>query len=174
MDSDDRAPEPSGTQSGSAPVPPAPELLVVFTTLPDEESAQEVADLLVGERLAACVSILGGCRSVYRWQGSVESADEIPLLIKTAADRYPALKARLVELHSYDVPEILAWRPDAGLPEYASWVISETRASPRAAHRPAFSVPPGALVSPPSGHQTASGGGSDALQPGEPGEAPAT
>jgi periplasmic divalent cation tolerance protein len=102
-------------------------VLVVYTTLPDEESAQEVADVLVGERLAACVSILGGCRSVYRWQGQVESAEEVPLLIKTAADRYPALQARLRELHSYDVPEILAWRPDAGWPDYASWVISETR-----------------------------------------------
>ncbi len=173
MDSGDCAQQAPGTQSGAAPITSPHELLVVFTTLPDEESAQEVADLLVGERLAACVSILPGCRSVYRWQGSVEVADEIPLLIKTAADRYPALQARLIELHSYDVPEILAWRPDAGLPEYASWVLSETRASRREAHRRAFSVAPGATAaSSPRG--AASTDGSELPPSAGPGEAPAS
>lgn len=131
MDAKDHTRKPARPVPEPVRIPPPNTVLVVFTTLPDEESAQEVADVLVGERLAACVSILAGCRSVYRWQGDVEAADEVPLLIKTAADRYPALQARLKELHAYDVPEILAWRPDAGLPEYASWVISETRPARR-------------------------------------------
>lgn len=131
MNAEEPGPAPARPVPEPVRIPPPNTVLVVFTTLPDEETAQEVADVLVGERLAACVSILAGCRSVYRWQGEVEEAEEIPLLIKTAADRYPALQARLQELHSYDVPEILAWRPDAGLPAYASWVISETRAARR-------------------------------------------
>jgi periplasmic divalent cation tolerance protein len=112
-------------------IPPPNSVLVVFTTLPDEETAGEIADALVGEHLAACVTTMAPCRSVYRWRGEVEEAAEVPLLIKTAADRYPALQARLKELHPYDVPEILAWRPDAGWPGYADWVIAETRAPRR-------------------------------------------
>lgn len=108
-------------------IPPPNTVLMVFTTLPDAESARRVADTLVEERLAACVSLLAPCTSVYRWQGAVEAAEEFPLLLKTAADRYPALQARLKALHPYEVPEILAWRPDAGWPAYADWVIGQTR-----------------------------------------------
>ena len=70
-------------------------VLLVLTNLPDRASAEALAEELVGSRLAACVNILAGCRSVYRWQGAVESADEVPLLIKTCADRYPALETAI-------------------------------------------------------------------------------
>lgn len=112
-------------------IPPPNTLMVVFTTLPDEETAAEIADVLVGEHLAACVTLMAPARSVYRWRGEIENADEVPLLIKTAADRLPALQARLKDLHPYDVPEILAWRPDAAWPAYSDWVIAETRAPRR-------------------------------------------
>lgn len=102
-------------------------VLIVLTNLPDEENAHRVAEALVAERLAACVNVLGGCRSVYRWQGEVERADEVPLLIKTTRARYRALQARLQELHPYDVPEILAWEPQRGLPAYLGWIADETR-----------------------------------------------
>lgn len=108
-------------------VKPLNGVLIVLTNVPDEETAGEIADALVRERFAACVNVLAPCRSVYRWQGEVEQADEIPLLIKTTLDRFADLQARLVELHPYDVPEVLAWRPDAALPAYANWVIAETR-----------------------------------------------
>ncbi|MEN9315088.1 MAG: hypothetical protein RIS35_1481 [Pseudomonadota bacterium] len=108
-------------------VPPVNGVLIALTNVPDEECAREIADALVRERFAACVNILAGCTSIYRWQGEVETADEIPLLIKTTTDRFAALEARLTELHPYDVPELIAWRPDAVIPAYASWVIVETR-----------------------------------------------
>ena len=107
---------------------PAPNaVLVVMTNAPDRETAEQLADALVQEKLAACVNILAPCQSVYRWQGAVERAEEVPMLIKTAQDRYAALQRRLVELHPYDVPEVLAWRPQAGWPAYANWVFAETR-----------------------------------------------
>ncbi len=107
---------------------PAPNaVLVVLTNAPDRETAEALADALVREKLAACVNILAPCQSVYRWQGAVERAEEVPMLIKTAQDRYAALQRRLVELHPYDVPEVLAWKPQAGWPAYANWVIAETR-----------------------------------------------
>jgi periplasmic divalent cation tolerance protein len=107
---------------------PAPNaVLVVLTNAPDRETAEALADALVQEKLAACVNILAPCQSVYRWQGAIERAEEVPMLIKTAQDRYAALQRRLVELHPYDVPEVLAWRPQAGWPAYANWVFAETR-----------------------------------------------
>ncbi len=104
-------------------------LLLVLTNVPDAAVAESIAAALVDERLAACVNILAPCRSIYRWQGAVEHAEEFPLLIKTATDRYPALQQRLVELHPYETPEIVAWRPDGGSAPYASWVIAQTRRS---------------------------------------------
>lgn len=108
-------------------IPPPNGVLIVITNVPDDDTAQEIADALVEERLAACVNILAPCRSVYRWQGEVEHAEEVPLLIKTTQDRFQALQRRLDELHPYDVPEILAWRPDMALPAYVNWAIAETR-----------------------------------------------
>jgi periplasmic divalent cation tolerance protein len=108
--------------------PPAPdEVFIVLTNMPDAASAERVAQALVAERLAACVNILAPCRSVYRWQDRIERADEVPLLIKTAKDRYPALQRRLAALHPYEVPEVLACASADGLPAYLDWVLAQTR-----------------------------------------------
>jgi periplasmic divalent cation tolerance protein len=102
------------------------EALLVLTNLPDPAAAQSLAEHLVTHRLAACVNILAPCRSVYRWQGQLEAADETPLLIKTTAARYPALEAAIRERHPYELPEIVAVRLDHGLPAYLAWVAAET------------------------------------------------
>ncbi len=102
------------------------DVMLILTTVPDAEAARRVADALVGERLAACVTVLGAARSTYRWQGAVESADELPLLVKTTAARWPALRERLRALHPYDVPEMLALRAADGWPAYLDWVRAQT------------------------------------------------
>jgi len=104
--------------------------LLVFTTLPDEASAQALAAALVAERLAACVNILAPCRSVYHWQGKVESATEIPLQIKSTTARYAALEAAIRARHPYELPEIVAVPIAHGLPEYLAWVATETLLEP--------------------------------------------
>lgn len=99
---------------------------LVFCTCPDTASARRIADVVVGERLAACVNLVPGLVSVYRWQGKIEQAGEILLLIKTTQDRLPALTARLTELHPHELPEVLAVEADAGLPAYLEWVAAQT------------------------------------------------
>ncbi|MBY0439500.1 MAG: divalent-cation tolerance protein CutA [Burkholderiales bacterium] len=101
-------------------------VLLVMTTLPDAAVAATIARALVERRLAACVSVQPPCLSVYRWRGAVEQAQEVPLLIKTTADRYPALEATLRDMHPYEVPEIVALDTAQGLPAYIDWVFSET------------------------------------------------
>ncbi|MEL1265490.1 divalent-cation tolerance protein CutA [Pseudoxanthomonas putridarboris] len=102
---------------------------LVLSTCPDDATAQRLARTLVEERLAACVSALPGVVSTYRWQGRVEQAGEVQLLIKTTADRLDALTARLGELHPYELPEILAVEAD-GLPAYLGWVAEQTHEEP--------------------------------------------
>lgn len=106
--------------------------LLVITTLPDAASAQTLASALVDRRLAACVSLLAPCRSVYRWQGQIEQADEVPLLIKTTRVRYAALEAAIRDLHPYELPEIIAVPVERGLPAYLDWVAAETHEAPEA------------------------------------------
>jgi len=101
--------------------------LLVISNLPDRASADRLAQALVERRLAACVNILAPCRSVYRWPGALESAEEHTLLIKTTADRYSALEEAIRGLHPYELPEILAVPLSAGLPDYLAWVVAETR-----------------------------------------------
>ena len=101
-------------------------MLLVLTTLPDRASAQALAAALVGERLAACVNILSPCQSVYRWQGAVNTDDEVPLLIKTCEARYAALEAAIVAQHPYQTPEVIALPVDRGLPAYLAWAAAET------------------------------------------------
>jgi periplasmic divalent cation tolerance protein len=102
------------------------EALLVLTNLPDAASAQALAEHVVSERLAACVNILTPCRSVYRWQGQVETAEEVPLLIKTTAARYPDLEAAIRARHPYELPEIVAVPISRGLPTYLAWLTAET------------------------------------------------
>lgn len=100
---------------------------LVFCSCPDPDTAQRLATTLVQARLAACVSVLPAMRSVYRWQGAVEQAEEVLLLAKTTAGRLPALTERLRELHPYELPEIVAVEAAAGLPAYLDWVADATR-----------------------------------------------
>jgi periplasmic divalent cation tolerance protein len=102
--------------------------LLVVTNLPDRESAEKLAALLIGRRLAACVNILAPCSSVYRWQGEIQHDEEHPLLIKTAQDRYAELETAIRANHPYELPEIIAVTIAHGLPAYLHWVESETRA----------------------------------------------
>jgi periplasmic divalent cation tolerance protein len=101
--------------------------LLVLTNLPDLPTAETLARQLVEARLAACVNILSPCRSVYRWRGAVETADEVPLLIKTSSERYDALAAAIRRQHPYELPEVIALPIIDGLPDYLAWVVSETR-----------------------------------------------
>jgi len=104
----------------------APQTLLMMTSLPDEASARSLADALVEERLAACVSILASCRSVFRWQGKIDHATEVPLLIKSTTARYDALESAIRARHPYELPEIVAIPVVNGLPDYLAWVQSET------------------------------------------------
>jgi periplasmic divalent cation tolerance protein len=105
------------------------EALLVLTHLPDTAAARALAAQLVELRLAACVNMLAPCRSVYRWQGKIEEADEVPLLIKTTAARYAALEAAIRAAHPYELPDIVAVPVTRGLPEYLAWVAAETTTS---------------------------------------------
>ena len=101
-------------------------VLLCYCTCPDAESAQRIARALVAERLAACVNCLPGITSTYRWQDEVTTDDEHLLLIKTTADRFEALKARLLALHPYDVPELIAVPVERGHEAYLAWVYGAT------------------------------------------------
>lgn len=101
-------------------------VLVCFCTCPDADTAARVADALVAERLAACVNVVPGLRSVYRWQGAVERSDETLLLIKTTRDRLEALVARVPALHPYELPEVIAVEVAGGLSTYLDWVAEQT------------------------------------------------
>jgi periplasmic divalent cation tolerance protein len=102
------------------------EFVVVLTTLPVEADGEKFAAQLVEEGLAACVNILPAMRSVYRWKGAVERADERQLVIKTMGARVSALEARLRTLHPYDVPEFLVLPVDSGSTDYLSWLSAST------------------------------------------------
>lgn len=98
------------------------DVLVCLSTCPDPESARMLAETLVDESLAACVNQLPGVTSTYRWQGRLHSDAEILLVIKTSADRFDALRERLVALHPYDVPELIALPATGGYAPYLDWV----------------------------------------------------
>lgn len=102
------------------------DILLVITNLPDASSAQRLARQVIESRAAACVNQLAPCTSTYRWQGKIETACEIPLLIKTTRAAYPHLEAMICATHPYNVPEIVAVPLSAGLPAYLSWVNQET------------------------------------------------
>lgn len=98
------------------------DVLLVITTLPDEASAQHLAEKIIAQRAAACINRLAPCTSTYRWQGKIEAAREVPLLIKTSAAAYPALEQLIRDAHPYELPEIVAVPVSAGLPAYLDWV----------------------------------------------------
>jgi periplasmic divalent cation tolerance protein len=98
---------------------------IVLTTLPDSASASALAEKVLTARLAACATQLASARSSYHWQGKLESADEIPVLFKTAPERAEALEKFIAGHHPYQIPEIVSWTVCAA-PAYAQWVATET------------------------------------------------
>ena len=101
-------------------------IVSVYAVFADAAEAERIARIVVEERLAACANILGPCRSIYRWQGRIEEADEVAAIFKGRADEAGALVARIAALHSYEVPAIVVW-PIADAPAaYAAWVEAET------------------------------------------------
>lgn len=101
-------------------------IYLVFTNLPDRDSALALADTLVTEGAAACVNVLAPAVSIYRWKGVVERAEEVPLLIKTPAAAYGKVEEIIRRCHPYELPEIIAVPVEAGLPAYVAWVAAET------------------------------------------------
>jgi len=99
---------------------------LVLTNCPDAGVAHAIDRTLLSERLAACVTIQAPATSLYHWQGALEEATEVPLLIKTRTACYPALQQRIVELHPYSVPEVIALPITHGLPAYLDWLTEET------------------------------------------------
>ena len=102
------------------------DILLVITNLPDSPSAQKLARHIIESRAAACVNQLAPCISTYRWQEKIETASEVPLLIKTTQAAYPRLEALITAFHPYELPEIIAVPVSAGLPAYLAWVSQET------------------------------------------------
>ncbi len=102
------------------------QVIIVMTHLPDAATAEALAAALVEARLAACASFAPGVQSVYRWQGKIESANEVTLTIKTTQRHYAALEAAIRAAHPYELPEIIALPVVAGFPSYLQWIIAET------------------------------------------------
>lgn len=98
----------------------------MYITAQNPAAAERLAAALVEERLAACANVLPGVRSVYRWRGAVERAEEAALILKTRADRFEALRARVLELHTYEVPCVIAWPIARGHPAFLEWVAAES------------------------------------------------
>jgi periplasmic divalent cation tolerance protein len=101
------------------------EVWLVICNAPDAAAARTIAALVVETGAAACVNIMAPCESVYHWQGVVERALEVPMLIKTTRDKYAALEAMIRANHSHEVPEIIAVPLTAGFPAYMDWVRAE-------------------------------------------------
>lgn len=100
--------------------------LLCLSTCPDPETAARIARALVEERLAACVNRLTGMDSTYRWQGNILDEREVLLVIKTTRERFGALRQRLVELHPYEVPELVALEIRDGHRPYLDWIAAQT------------------------------------------------
>jgi periplasmic divalent cation tolerance protein len=109
---------------------PATEARLILTTAGSREEAERIARALVDEQLAACVSIIPGLTSVYRWQGKVEAAPELLLLIKTTAANLTRLEEAIRRLHSYEVPEFIVLAPESASKPYLEWLL-ESAATPR-------------------------------------------
>lgn len=105
---------------------PKEEIIIVFTHVPNRACAEHIAQTLVTEKLAACVNISSPVTSIYRWQGQVERAEEIGLVIKTSCKKYADCETKLRMLHPYELPEIVGIHVNEGLPEYLAWVVAET------------------------------------------------
>jgi periplasmic divalent cation tolerance protein len=114
MSADDRNADPGGEEVSR--------VVVVLLTGPTAELLRTIGGSLVKERLAACVNVLPGASSIYRWEDGVEESEEALAIVKTTADRLQALQTRVRELHPYELPEVLAIEPDGGSSAYLNWI----------------------------------------------------
>ena len=105
-------------------------LVSVYALFANAAEAERIGRTVIEERLAACINILGPCRSIYVWKGSTESAEETPAILKTNAEKAEALIARIAELHSYDVPCVAVWPVENVLAAYADWVEESLSGEP--------------------------------------------
>jgi periplasmic divalent cation tolerance protein len=103
------------------------DIVIVLTTAPADDRAEQLAHQLVDERLAACATVYSPMVSVYRWKGRLEREAERQIVIKTTRDRLAALETRLRQIHSYELPEFLVLAVDQGSSAYLEWVVEETR-----------------------------------------------
>jgi periplasmic divalent cation tolerance protein len=99
-------------------------IATVYAVFADAEEAERIGRAMIERDLAACINILAPCRSFYRWQGAIETAEEVPALFKASADKVDTLVAAIAALHSYDVPAIAVWPIVQAGPGYAEWVVS--------------------------------------------------
>lgn len=103
-------------------------ITTVYAVFGSVEEAERIGLAMVEQRLAACVNIIGPCRSIFRWKGQVQQGQEVAALFKTTADRAPALIEAIAAMHSYEVPAAVAWAISEAVPDYACWVADETAA----------------------------------------------
>ena len=101
--------------------------LLVFCTLPNSDKAVELSHAVVNERLAACANLLPAVRSIYKWQGKLQDENEVLVIFKVTADGFERLKARILELHPYEVPEVLAIPIEQGHRAYLDWIRREVQ-----------------------------------------------
>lgn len=99
---------------------------LVYMTMQDRDEAERIAGVLIEERLVACVNILGGCESLFWWDGAVQKESEVVMLAKTSQERLESLTERINVLHSYDVPCIVALKIDSGNPAFLTWIQDVT------------------------------------------------
>jgi periplasmic divalent cation tolerance protein len=124
---------PAGSPAASANAPmivPAPDIRLVLTTAGSPDEAERIARSLVDESLAACVNVIPGLTSIYRWHGAVQTAAEILLVIKTTAAHIGQVQNTIRRLHSYEVPEFLVLTLESVTQPYLDWLVDETAARP--------------------------------------------
>ncbi|MFO7155782.1 MAG: divalent-cation tolerance protein CutA [Pseudomonadota bacterium] len=103
------------------------EPFVVFVTAGSAEEAERIARALVEDKLAACVNLLAPIQSIYRWEGKVEQSEEVLLVVKTTSEAFEKLRARVIELHGYECPEVVGWSIQRGHGPYLRWIDESVR-----------------------------------------------
>ncbi len=103
------------------------EPILIITNFPDKKGAVALAKKLIDEHLAACINVLAGCTSIYRWQNNIESADEIPVLIKTQRQHYDRIEQTIKMMHPYELPEVIIVTVSGGLSPYLQCIVDETK-----------------------------------------------
>ena len=102
--------------------------IVILVAAPNQQVAKKIAEHIVNKRLAACVNLLPGIRSIYRWQGKIEDDSEILMIIKSRRAKFEELSQSIASMHPYDTPEILALDVSQGSEKYLNWLLAETSA----------------------------------------------